>query len=280
MRLRPRMDRLLLGFRGLGLLRGWPFQDPDEAVSEVEAMARILSGSDDLEERELDSLEVGEAYAAWAATYETSGNPLIAAEEPAVSGFLEPLQPGRALDLASGTGRLSAILADLGHQVWAIDGSPAMLQRARTLGTPGALSCGDFDRLPFRNASFDLVTCGLALTHVKDLGPPIAEIARVLRPGGHAVLSDIHPLAAATGAHAFFQRADGSHAVTRNEVHWPSAHVVALRAADLTVENLAEPLFDRPSLESVSTPELRSAMESAVLGLPYVLVWHLRRPVE
>jgi hypothetical protein len=39
------MDRLPLGFRGLGLRRGWSFQDPEEADAEVEAMARILSSS-------------------------------------------------------------------------------------------------------------------------------------------------------------------------------------------------------------------------------------------
>lgn len=273
--MRLRADRLLLGFRGLGLLRGWPFQDPDRAADVIAAIARISARSDEYSEFEVEALDAGEAFTAWSATYDPAVNTLIAAEEPAVRAILEEIVPGKALDLACGTGRLSRILRDLGNDVVASDGSPAMLRRARGDRAAEAFVCADLHWLPFPDACFDLAVCGLSLTHVKDLGPPIAEIARTVRPGGNIVLSDIHPLAVATGAHAFFGREDGSQAVARNEVHWPAAYVTAFRSAGLMVERLVEPIFDRVLLEMVSDPDLRAALEIGVVGLPYALVWHL-----
>ena len=91
------------------------------------------------------------------------------------------------------------MLCDLGHRVVGIDPSEAMLGRARAKGLPATFEVGAFDGLPVASDSVDLATCALALTHVPDLGPAIAEIARVVRPGGRVVLSDVHPIAVATG---------------------------------------------------------------------------------
>ena len=68
---------------------------------------------------------------------------------------------------------------------------------------------GDLSALPLEPASVDLVVCALALEHVADLGRAIAELSRVLRPGGHMVLSGLHPAAAALGGAAYFQDAAG-----------------------------------------------------------------------
>jgi ubiquinone/menaquinone biosynthesis C-methylase UbiE len=172
---------LLLGFRGLGLLRGWPFEDPDRAADEIAAIGRISARRDEYSEFEVEALDAGEAFTEWSATYDPAVNTLIAAEEPAVRAVLEEIVPGKALDLACGTGRLSRILRDLGNEVVASDGSPAMLRRARGDRAAEAFVCADLHRLPFPDASFDLAVCGLSLTHVMDLEPPIAEIARIVR---------------------------------------------------------------------------------------------------
>ncbi|MFI5584740.1 methyltransferase domain-containing protein [Amycolatopsis sp. NPDC051758] len=49
----------------------------------------------------------------------------------------------------------------------------------------GDFRLGELTHLPVDDAAVDLVVCGLALTHAADLGPVLAEFARVLRPGGH-----------------------------------------------------------------------------------------------
>jgi hypothetical protein len=81
----------------------------------------------------------------------------------------------------------------------------------------------------------------------------------------------------ATGAHAFFVRQDGTRGVTRNEVHWPSEYVDAFRSADLMIERAAEPPFDESFVEEMSEAAIRDAAREAVVGLPFALVWLVRR---
>ena len=136
---------------------------------------------------------------------------------------------------------------------------------------------GDLNRLPIHDQSIDVLVCALALTHVRALRRPVNELARVLRPGGHLILSDIHPVAVATGAHAFFVRPDGSRGVTRNEIHWASEYVSAFRAADLVIEEAAEPRFEQSFVDDMPDAAIRDAAREAVVGLPFALVWRVRK---
>lgn len=99
----------------------------------------------------------------------------------------------------------------------------------------------DMTSLPAPTASCDLAVCSLALTHASVLGPPMAEIARVLRPGGEAILSDVHPMIAATGGMAFYCTTAGEQRFVRNHVHWASAYLDAFASADLHVRACYEP---------------------------------------
>jgi ubiquinone/menaquinone biosynthesis C-methylase UbiE len=123
----------------------------------------------------------------------------------------------------------------------------------------------------------DVAVCALALTHVDDLSVPLSEMARVVRPGGRVLLSDAHPVAVATGAQAFFKTSDGSRAVARNHVHWPSSYVDAFSASGLAVERMSEPLVDERFGADVSEPEIRLAIGVSLTGLPLVLIWLLRK---
>lgn len=93
---------------------------------------------------------------------------------------------GRALDLASGTGDIAFALRSRGWQVTGLDVTHRMLQIAR--GKPGAdgvtFVTGDMMALPFASATFDLVTTGYGIRNVPHIEPALAEIRRVLRPGG------------------------------------------------------------------------------------------------
>jgi ubiquinone/menaquinone biosynthesis C-methylase UbiE len=113
-------------------------------------------------------------------------------EDPIVREIVDALPPGIALDAACGTGRHAEYLSMRGHQVVGVDSSPDMLQRARTRVPRAEFRQGDLDQLPLPNDHVDLVVCALALTHVSDLKPVITEFARVLRPGGHLVIIDVH----------------------------------------------------------------------------------------
>jgi ubiquinone/menaquinone biosynthesis C-methylase UbiE len=280
MRLRLRRERFVVGLRGLSLLRGWPFQDPAEADVQLDAVRQELTPDEDSSARivEAEPLETLEAYAWWSETYD-GPNPLVDAEEPIVRDFLAGVEPGRALDVAAGTGRLARMLDTLGHRVIAVDASAEMLHRARHNLPSVVLARGDVRALPIRDACADVVTCALALTHVRSLRGPIAELARVLRPGGRLLVSDIHPVAVMTGAHAFFIRQDGTRGVTRNELHWPSEYVEAFRSAGLLIERAAEPPFDAAFAEEIPEAAVRDAAREAVVGLPFALVWLAAKPV-
>lgn len=90
-----------------------------------------------------------------------------------------------ALDLACGTGDIASALADRGVHVVGLDITHRMLEIARAKRPRGvAFVTGDMMALPFPAARFDIVTTGYGIRNVPVMQPAIAEIARVLRPGG------------------------------------------------------------------------------------------------
>jgi SAM-dependent methyltransferase len=150
-----------------------------------------------------------EGYALWSKVYDAEKNPLIAIEEPRVDALVATLPLGRALDAGAGTGRHALKLARRGMDVTAFDQSPEMLAHARQAAEReglriefrlGALE----DALPFETDAFDLVVCALALLHVADFAPVVAEFFRVLKPGGHLLITDFHPDVVAEGWRTVF----------------------------------------------------------------------------
>jgi ubiquinone/menaquinone biosynthesis C-methylase UbiE len=64
--------------------------------------------------------------------------------------------------------------------------------RARRRVPEGEFRVAELDRLPLPDDSVDVIVCALTLVHVPRLDPVLAEFARVLRPGGDLVISDVH----------------------------------------------------------------------------------------
>jgi ubiquinone/menaquinone biosynthesis C-methylase UbiE len=100
---------------------------------------------------------------------------------------------GRTLEVAAGTGRnFSFYPPDV--TLVAIDSSAGMLDEARSraarLGREIEISQADAEALPYADASFDAVVCTLALCSVADRAGALAEMYRVLRPGGLVLLLD------------------------------------------------------------------------------------------
>jgi demethylmenaquinone methyltransferase/2-methoxy-6-polyprenyl-1,4-benzoquinol methylase len=100
-------------------------------------------------------------------------------------------QPGtRALDLACGTGDIAFAMAATGATVTGLDVTFRMLQLARAKQRTAALVAGDMMALPFRSDHFDVVTTGYGIRNVPELAPALAEIHRVLKPGGRLLSLD------------------------------------------------------------------------------------------
>jgi ubiquinone/menaquinone biosynthesis C-methylase UbiE len=102
------------------------------------------------------------------------------------------------LDVGCGTGYHLARTRARGFAVMGVDGSGPMLASART-GNPGVgLARTDVDRLPFPAASFDVVVCIEVLRYLPSSASCLAELARVLRPGGLCLVT-ASPLFNASG---------------------------------------------------------------------------------
>jgi len=108
---------------------------------------------------------------------------------------VDPRPGRRVLDVATGTGMVAFALAARGATVIGLDQSPAMLARARAKlraapALAGRLSFieGEAERLPFPDGSFDALTFTYLLRYVDDRTATLAELARVVRPGGRVAM--------------------------------------------------------------------------------------------
>ncbi|MGW0082844.1 class I SAM-dependent methyltransferase [Streptomyces sp. NPDC003393] len=121
-------------------------------------------------------------------------------ERPAMLALAGDVTGRRILDAGCGTGALSAALRDRGAVVTGVDASARMLALARRrLGDDAALHAVDLrDPLPFGDAAFDDVVASLVLHYLEDWGPTLAELRRVLGPGGRLIASVDHPFVAYT----------------------------------------------------------------------------------
>lgn len=137
-----------------------------------------------------------EAYAA------ENENNLVNAyyERPAMLSLAGDVAGRRILDAGCGSGPLTAALRDRGALVTGIDASAGMLTLARRrLGDNADLHLVDLnDPLPFDDGAFDDVVASLVLHYLEDWGPTLAELRRVLRPGGRLIASVDHPFVAYT----------------------------------------------------------------------------------
>lgn len=90
------------------------------------------------------------------------------------------------LDIAAGTGSITRLLVERGARVVSLDQSLPMLVTAVERGATGVVATAE--RLPFGDAAFDAVTFGYLLRYVDHVEGCMAEIARVLRPGGSVAM--------------------------------------------------------------------------------------------
>jgi malonyl-CoA O-methyltransferase len=178
------------------------------------------------------------AYALWAASYPPHAhNPLMQAEQDAMRALLPDLRGAVVLDAASGTGRYGLLAQALGARaVWAIDNSPHMLRASPLAGRVLA----SLEALPLASGSVDVVLCGMAIGHTLHLAACLGEMARVLRPGGAALISDFHPCLHFSGAQRTFSAGGRVYAVEHHP-HLYSAWHDAARSCGLHLDALREP---------------------------------------
>jgi SAM-dependent methyltransferase len=138
-------------------------------------------------------------YDGFAASYEAENASSLLNEHyerPAMIALAGDVSDLRILDAGCGSGPLSAALVARGAHVTGFDGSPAMIGLARRrLGDGVPLSVADLSEpLPYQDDAFDLAMASLVLHYLEDWSAPLAELNRVLVPGGRLIVSVPHPV--------------------------------------------------------------------------------------
>lgn len=295
----------LLGMQGVALFRAFNGEYPRPwAEARIQEIRDLLDAADEIGGGiDVPLIPTAEAYDGWAPRYDRPRNLMLEREQALVWPILEALPAGDALDVACGTGRHTAYLHQLGHRVTGVDSSPGMLEVARGKLPDTELHLADLHALPVADESVDLVVCGLALTHTPDLRPVFAELTRVLRPGGHLVVSDSRGLL--EGARLYpmvFEDRSGNPGFMRAWVHPTSAYLEAalplglqVRACtewtghvDMVDESGTELIDDQPVERWTARDEpvdiyllhpwAPAAVNASFRDKPTCIVWHFQRP--
>jgi SAM-dependent methyltransferase len=115
---------------------------------------------------------------------------------PAIVNLAGDVAGRRVLDAGCGSGPIVAMLRDRGATVAGFDSSAKMVELARKrLGPDADLRVADLGgSLPYPDGAFDDVVAALVLHYLEDWTGPLAELRRVLRPGGRLIAAVDHPL--------------------------------------------------------------------------------------
>ena len=291
MRRMIRTAHYALGIHGLALLRTYAHDEPlaQSIARKFADFAASIEAHPANAPVPIDETEVREGYAAWSATYDLPGNPLVSAEEPVVRAMIDAAAAGRALDAACGTGRHTKYLVEKGFDTTGIDCSPEMLEQARVKVPQARFELGDLTAIPFATGSFDLALCALALDHADDLRAPVAELARVVRPSGRVIISTFHPINRQFGGGGFYRYADGGRGMIRGPAQTVSDYIMAAVYAGLEIRECVEPVWSEREIAMLEGKRQRRAevtssaldpeiFRIAILDSPCALVLNLAKP--
>jgi len=144
--------------------------------------------------------QLWETHAGWWQTHFTEGADAEYTEQilPLAAEHLAGRR--RVLDVGTGEGQVARLVASRGAAVVGLDPAWAQLEVARARGGDPAYLRGEAARLPFADRSFDAAVACLVFEHIEDVDGAIAELGRVLAPGGRFVFFLNHPLLQTPGS--------------------------------------------------------------------------------
>lgn len=151
------------------------------------------------------------AYNKWSETYDTVENKTRDIEAKALREMISGEYPD-VLEIACGTGKNTEFLQTKAKHLTAVDFSEEMLAKAKRKITSENVVFKQLDlreTWDFADESFELITCSLALEHIKNLDFIFAEAARVLRANGKFYFGELHPFKQYQGTKARFETGEG-----------------------------------------------------------------------
>ena len=187
-------------------------------------------------------MKTREAYSDWSATYDQDRNLTRDLDQTVTKNILANLRCKSVLEIGCGTGKNTALLAEIGERVWAFDFSQAMIEKAKKklrLKNVTFVVADVIQRWPCKEESVDLISCNLVLEHIQDLSFIFAEALRVLVKGGRFFVCELHPFRQYQGTRANFQR-DQEKTEIEAFVHHVSDFTDAAATNGLTLVNMKE----------------------------------------
>ncbi len=156
-------------------------------------------------------MNIQEAYNSWSEIYDTNENKTRDLEAKALRSMIggENLS---ILELGCGTGKNTVFLQTSAKHLVAADFSTEMLEKAKAKITADNVEFRQFDlrdEWDFPAASFDLITCSLALEHIEDIEFVFRQARKVLRFGGKFYIGELHPFKQYQGSKARFETGNG-----------------------------------------------------------------------
>lgn len=175
--------------------------------------------------------ESEEGYDLYASEYDKSLGYLNTFEEYELLRLIRDVEGKRVLDLGCGTGRIIKDLKDLGADVVGCDISEKMLEIARKKFANVEFHKADAYDLPFEDKSFDVVVALFVVVHLRDLEKAFDEMYRILKPGGHLIVSNINQRKAPK-----LKTKDGGEIVINSIYHRPENVIKALEHSFFKIE--------------------------------------------
>lgn len=207
------------------------------------------------------------AYDAWAPTYDSDHNPMVAMVDAVLARQRGPA-PWRVVELGCGTGRNLATLAGRGClQLMGADLSEEMLAvAARRVPHARLLRQDICQPLPLMDGAADLVLVSLVLEHIDDPTPVFAEAARLLADDGELIVLELHPDAFDAGSRAGFADSEGEEQVTAACRHDADELDRLARAAGLALQKFESLRPDAELLERFPRLTRRADVHRLLVG--------------
>jgi malonyl-CoA O-methyltransferase len=187
-------------------------------------------------------MSVRKAYSEWATTYDQDRNLTRDLDERVMRESLGQRRYTSILELGCGTGKNTRLLIQRADRVVALDFSEGMITRARAkLRADSVLfAVANLTQTwPCADQSIDLVVCNLVLEHINDLGFIFAQAQRILTPGGHFFVCELHPFRQYQGKKAIFQ-GEGGQVEIPAFVHHVSDFLNAAEQVGFALKRLGE----------------------------------------
>ncbi len=167
-------------------------------------------------------MNVQQSYDTWSAQYDTNKNKTRDLEARSLRTILAGISFDTCLEIGCGTGKNTEWLITKAGHVTAVDLSEGMLAIAGSKVASDKVQFRQADIThpwAFANGPYDLIGFSLVLEHIENLDYIFSEASKVIAPGGHIYIGELHPFKQYSGTKARFDTEEGQQVVTCFDHH-------------------------------------------------------------